>query len=135
MGKFRVLTPRRWLTVTAIALPLALALSACTDAQEQLPTMTPATTTISLSPEASNACAQLAREASVNVPGSVLTAYESTAGLVSQWDETPHTPDGGHASTSRMRVFAPDARVFVCFLGGEFNAPMGPPPATGVQQL
>jgi hypothetical protein len=56
--------------------------------------------------------------------GSVLSAYESTAGQIASW-QAPHDGEPG-VLDSPFAAFPADERIAVCYLSGEF--PKGPPP-------
>ena len=59
-------------------------------------------------------------------PITVAAAFDSTAGAVAAWEETPHLPDGPTITRSGWRDHPSSEPVAVCYLDGDFGPPRGP---------
>jgi hypothetical protein len=115
----------------AVIVPIILLLAAC-QSNEELPAQSlQPTKQETAAPTDATAGAVLSKctpIASGVSHGSVLSAYESTAGQIASW-QAPHNGEPG-VLDSPFAAFPEDEKIAVCYLSGEF--PKGlPPPAEG----
>jgi hypothetical protein len=82
-------------------------------------------------PPARDICAAL--HVSVN-PITVAAAFDSTAGAIARWLETPQAPDGPHEVNSEWRQHPAAEPVAVCYLDGDFGPAKHPPLPSGATE-
>ncbi len=83
-------------------------------------------------PTAREICAALGVSSN---PTKVAAAFESTAGAVARWFETPQAPGGPYEVNSSWRQHPAMEPVAVCYLDGDFGPAKHPPLPTGAAEL
>ena len=83
-------------------------------------------------PRARDICAALPVSSS---PINVAAAFDSTAGAVATWLETPTTPDGPHEVNSEWRRHPAAEPVAVCYLDGDFGPAKHPALPSGATEM
>ena len=83
-------------------------------------------------PSAREICATLRISSS---PTRVAAAFESTAGAVARWFETPETPGGPYELNSSWRQHPATEPVAICYLDGNFGPAKHPPLPSGATEM